>query len=116
MDIIRQGEQFYKSFELDNASFDGLRQIIIKCYSNVNPEDQIIFMKALRPEYPDAETIRMSPDYENRIQCFFSKEFTKNMTPGLWKVEAVLQEEGGYDSNIFKPLGDLFNVLITTIK
>ena len=116
MEIIRQGEQFYKIFELQHATFNSLRQIIIKCYSDVNPEDNIVFLKALRPEqFPKGINLEISEEAENRIKCFFSKEFTQTMTPGLWKVEAVLKEEAGYDGDIYKPLGNLFNVLPTTI-
>ena len=116
MEIIRQGEQFYKIFELKDTTFDSLRQIVIKCYSDVNPEDNIVFLKALRPEtFPKGILLEMSEDNENRIVCLFSKSFTKDMTLGLWKVEAVLKEEAGYDGDIYKPLGNLFEVLPTTI-
>lgn len=117
MEIIRRGEQFYKTFRLTNTTYDELRQIIIKCYSDVNPENNIVFIRNLRPlEYPDAIQITRDPDYEDRITCLFSKSFTKDMTLGLWKVEALLQTEAGYDGDIYKPLGDLFNVLPTIIE
>lgn len=138
MEIIRQGEQFTRIFELEDASFDSLRQIIIKCYSDINPKNEfvanqlgegqeleegetygtIVFLKALRPDdYPGGINLTKSQTHENRIDCFFSRKFTKNMTLGLWKVEAFLEEEdGGYDAAIHKPMGYLFNVLPTTIK
>lgn len=119
MEIIRQGEQFYKSFGLENIKFSELKQLVIKCYSDIDSTNNITFRLNYDGNNPNDNLITQSPDYENRVVCFFSKEFTKDMKPGLWKVEALIETEAneGYEENtILKPLGNIFNVLTTTIS
>jgi hypothetical protein len=77
-------------FQLNDANYDNLMQIIIKCYSDDDSNDEIVFMKAVRPEYPNAIRLNIVEGDNTQISCFFSKEFTSQMTLGLWKIEAML--------------------------
>lgn len=115
MDTIKQGEQFIKEF-VTFIPIGEVVQIVAKFYHSDKSTDSIVFVKNSDPRFQGANLIEQSTGTGDMvIKCYFTRDMTKTMTTGVWRVEFEITINDT-KTLIYKPTIDVFAVQPTMIS